>query len=401
MNAAFLNFRRRCPVCGGNRGSFLHRQRFMLPVGHPLTSGYDVVCCGQCGFVYADIAATQTEYDQFYAQHSIYQSDLSSGGGETPWDAKRLAETALYIDRFITEKTGRILDVGCANGGLLKAFRQLQYVNLHGIDPSPACVENTRAYGFTATQGCLGRNLSDLGRFDVVCLSHVLEHVLDMDIAVEAVLTLVNPGGMCYVETPDVLRYAPFLKAPFQDFNTEHINHFSTVALVQTFQLRSGWKVVDVGTKEILSSPGNPFPVCYALLQRDERITVPDCPARMSDLKLAVKDYIDLSNQLLVKIEANLKANLAPQMGFLVWGTGQLCMKLLVETSLSEANILSFVDGNAINWGQALKGISIKSPLDITDTHQPILIASLLNQAQIENDIRQKWKLTNPIIHLL
>jgi len=88
-------------------------------------------------------------------------------------------------------------------------------------------------------------------------------------------------------------------------------------------------------------------------------------------------------------------------MGFLVWGTRQLCMKLLVETSLSEANILSFVDGNAINWGQALKGISIKSPLDITDTHQPILIASLLNQAQIENDIRQKWKLTNPIIHLL
>jgi len=392
---------RKCPVCEGHQGSTLHHQRFLLPEGHPLTSGYDVVCCEQCGFVYADISATQADYDLFYAQHSIYQNDASSGGGEMPWDSERLTKTAQSIVRFIPDKEARILDIGCANGGLLKAFQRLGYKNLHGIDPSPACVANTRKCGIVATSGYLTETLSNLGSFDVVCLSHVLEHVLDMDVAIRAIRAMVKPGGICYVETPDALRYAPFLKAPFQDFNTEHINHFSTDALVLTFRLRSGWSVVDTGIKEILSSPGNPFPACYALFRRDDMNPVLKIQARDTELQAAAKNYIDASRQLLDKIEANIKRTLDLSNSLLVWGTGQLCMKLLVETSLSTANIISFVDGNPVNWGQKLNGVLIISPQELKDTLHPILIASLLNQTQIENDIRIKWGLSNPVIHLL
>jgi SAM-dependent methyltransferase len=397
----FHEISRKCPVCGGHNGCSLHHQRFLLPVGHPLTSGYNVVCCGQCGFVYADISATQADYDLFYEKHSIYQNTTSSGGGETPWASERLTKTSQYIDRLIHDKTARILDIGCANGGLLKAFQSLGYKNLQGVDPSPACVENTRKCGVMASSGSLTALLSDLGCFDVVCLSHVLEHVLDMDVAVSAIRAVVKPGGICYVETPDALRYAPFLKAPFQDFNTEHINHFSIDALALTFRLRSGWSVVDSGTKEILSSPGNPFPACYTLLRRDDKETVWETPERDADLENATKEYIDASWQLLGQIESNIKSRIDLSESLLVWGTGQLCMKLLVETSLATANIISFVDGNPVNWGQSLNGVPIKSPKEIKDSHHPILIASLLNQEQIENDIRIKWGLTNSVIHLL
>jgi SAM-dependent methyltransferase len=373
----------------------------MLPVGHPLTSGYDVVCCGQCGFVFADISATQADYDLFYAQRSIYQSDASSGGGETSWDSERLTQTAQSIARFIPDKNARILDIGCANGGLLKAFQHLGYKKLHGVDPSPACVENTRKCGAVATSGYLNAQLSALGDFDVVCLSHVLEHVLEMDVALRALRAVVKPGGICYVETPDALRYTLFLKAPFQDFNTEHINHFSIDALILAFRLRSGWSVVDSGIKEILSSPGNPFPACYALLRRDDKSPVLKIAPWDAKLQEAAKTYIDASRLLLDTIETNIKRTLDLSNSLLVWGTGQLCMKLLVETSLSTANIVSFVDGNPINWGQQIKGIPIISPQEIEDTLHPILIASLLNQTQIENDIRMKWGLPNPVIHLL
>ncbi len=392
---------RKCPVCGGRQGFTLHHQRFLLPKGHPLTSGYDVICCTTCGFVYADISATQADYDVFYAKHSIYQNDTSSGGGETPWDSERLTKTAQFIARFIPNKDARILDIGCANGGLLNAFRGLGYNNLHGVDPSPACVENTKKCGVEATSGYLTRQLSDLGGFDVVCLSHVLEHVLDMDIAIDVIRTVVKQGGICYVETPDALRYAPFLKAPFQDFNTEHINHFSIDALILAFRLRSGWSVIDSGIKEILSSPGNPFPACYALLRCDDKKPLLKNQAWDDKLQEATKNYIAASGQLLDKIEANIRKTLDLSNSLIVWGTGQLCMKLLVETSLSTANIISFVDGNPVNWGQSLNGVPITSPQKIKDTLYPILIASLLNQTQIENDIRTKWGLPNPIIHLL
>jgi len=396
-----LNTYRSCPICGGHLGVSLHRQRFLLPVGHPLTSGYDVVCCGQCGFVYADISATQADYDLFYEKHSIYQNDTSSGGGETPWDAERFAKTAQHLARFVQDKNARILDIGCANGGLLKAFQALGYENLHGVDPSPVCVENTSRGGFVARLGNLTAMPPDMGHFDVVCLSHVLEHVLDMDAALGAIHMVIKPSGLCYVETPDALRYAPFLKAPFQDFNTEHINHFSAAFLAWLFQLRSGWDIVQLGEKEILSSPGNPFPACYGLFRRDDRKPIIKRPVRTADLENAINVYIDASRRLLNRIEASLLTNLDLSADVLVWGTGQLCMKLLVETSLSKAKIASFVDGNPVNWGQKLNGVLITSPREIKDTRLPILIASLLNQALIENDIREKWGLPNPVIHLL
>lgn len=391
-----------CPVCRGQKhGTSLHRQRFLLPEGHPLTCGYDVVCCTQCGFVYADISATQGDYDFFYKKHSIYQNHSSSGGGETPWDEERFTETAQYVARFISDKNSLILDIGCANGGLLKAFQKLGYKNLHGVDPSPVCVENTKKCGFMAKSGNLTAMPSELKGFDVVCLSHVLEHVLDMDTSINAIRTVLKPGGLCYVETPDALRYVLFLKSPFQDFNTEHINHFSVRFLSQLFKTRSGWRVIDLGTKDILSSPKNPFPSCYGLLRSDDQEPILQSPALTADLKIAVKAYVAASGKLLDKIETNLKSIPVLSTGILVWGTGQLCMKLLVDTSLSKANIVSFVDGNSVNWGQRLKGVPITDPRKIKDTNLPILIASLLNQAQIENDIRVKWGLTNPIIPLL
>ena len=395
------DFSRSCPVCRGRHGKPLHHQRFLLPAGHPLTSGYNVVCCAQCGFVYADISATQADYDLFYEKHSIYQNDSSSGGGETPWDAERLTKTAQYIDRFIKDKKSRILDIGCANGGLLKAFQVLGYNNINGVDPSPICVENAKRCGVMASSGNLAEMPPGLSSFDVVCLSHVLEHVLDMDSAVNAIQAVIKPGGICYVETPDALRYSIFLRAPFQEFNTEHVNHFSMAFLAQLFQIRSGWKVVDLGTKEILSSPGNPFPACYGLLRRDDYEPVFKTPTRVADLEVATNAYIVASRELLDKIEINLRGNLDLSSPVLVWGTGQLCMKLLVETSLSKANIVSFVDGNPVNWGQILNGVPITSPREIKNTGYPILIASLLNQAQIENDIRVKWGLTNPVVYLL
>ena len=360
-----------------------------------------MACCTRCGFVFADISATQADYDRFYENFSIYQNDASSGGGETPWDADRLAKTARQIGGFLDDKNARILDIGCANGGLLKAFQTLGFNHVEGVEPACACVANCQKSGVSAKAGSLTSMPPDLGTFDVVCLSHVLEHVLDMDVALRAICHVLKPGGLCYVETPDALRYAPFLKAPFQDFNTEHINHFSVAFLALLFQMRSGWRIVLSGTKDILTSPGNPFPACYGLFKRDDHEPVIKSPVWTADLINATTAYIQASRVLLTNIEEKLASNAALETGVVVWGTGQLCLKLLVESSLSKANIVCFTDGNPVNWGQKLRGVPIVNPLTLTDPSRPILIASLLNQAQIETDIRTKWGLANPVLSLL
>ena len=224
--------KRDCPICGETEVDLLHAQQFELPEGHPLSNGYNVVVCLQCGFVYADTSATQVDYDRFYAQYSKYaDSKTGTGGVDNPYDWKRQQETARQIAKFIQDPNSSILDVGCANGGILKALQDLGYKSLCGIDPSLICVENTQRLGIDAHQGTLFQPFKK-HIFDCIILSHTLEHVHDVQGALNWIETNLKTDGTIYLETPDATRYVDFLYAPLQDFNTEHINHFSLTCLV-------------------------------------------------------------------------------------------------------------------------------------------------------------------------
>ncbi|MFM6900011.1 MAG: class I SAM-dependent methyltransferase, partial [Microcystis panniformis] len=163
---------RNCPICQEENGEILHTQNFVLPEGHPLSNGYDILCCDRCGFVYADTTVSQKDYDVFYAKLSKYEDKkTATGGGESPYDAARLQKTAECIAEFLPDKSVRILDIGCANGGLLGYLKKLGYNNLCGLDPSAACVENTKQlYGIEAYAGSIFAPPQDLGDFDVVIL---------------------------------------------------------------------------------------------------------------------------------------------------------------------------------------------------------------------------------------
>ena len=148
---------RPCPVTGDREVMVLHHQRFLLAEGNPLPSGYDVVWSKRAGFAYADTSVDQAVYDRYYAQFSKYEdSTVSTGGGETPSDAGRLAQTAADIARVVGDRNASVLDIGCANGGLLVALRKLGFSSVAGIDPSPACVRTVRTrHGIPAEAGGL------------------------------------------------------------------------------------------------------------------------------------------------------------------------------------------------------------------------------------------------------
>ena len=139
---------RKCPSCLGVPAEVLHHQEFDLIAGHPLANGYDVVACDACGFVYADTAATQEEYNAFYEKMSKYWDPATgTGGGLHSWDAERLGDTAAIVARYLNSPSARILDIGCAGGGLLASLRELGFSNSIGVDSSPACVREVKAKG--------------------------------------------------------------------------------------------------------------------------------------------------------------------------------------------------------------------------------------------------------------
>ncbi|HEX8834707.1 MAG TPA: class I SAM-dependent methyltransferase [Abditibacteriaceae bacterium] len=388
-----------CPVCEDFRVEALHHQDFVLPEAHPLAAGYDVVACLKCGFVYADTLIGQAEYDLFYEAYSKYDDvQTSTGGGGTAHDAERLAATAADLAAFLNNPAARILDIGCATGGLLHELKKRGYHNLCGLDPSPAAARFGREnFGLEMQVGTLSQHSLE-GQFDCVLLSHVLEHVQDLRASMSEIRALMKNSGVLYVEVPDAARYAECIIAPFQDFNTEHINHFgraSLAALVGQF----GFTPKHMAQKTIEAAPGLPYPALYGFwmaTEDAERIEFERDEQFLESIRL----YIRHSREMLNEIDARLGAALETMPQIDVWGAGQLTLKLLGETVLGKANIRHFIDGNPINHGKTLFGRTVISPQQWVENPLPVVIASTIHQDAIVGKIRDELKVDVPLITL-
>ena len=203
---------------------------------------------------------------------------------------------------------------------------------------------------------------------------------------------------MAYIEVPDASRYVECLLAPFQDFNTEHINHFSACSLRNLFVLQ-GWKQNGGGSKTLFAAPGMPYPAVFSFFTKNSPATESGPLEKDSELRVRILDYITRSQAIMESIDKRIQEVLQKNAEVIVWGTGQLAMKLLGETCLAKAKIAAFVDGNPINHGKLLKGSPILAPSQSQGSKQPIIVASIIQGQAIAQAIK-KLNLPNPVILL-
>ncbi len=391
---------RACGACGAIGSTVCHQQRFEVPDDYPLPNEYRVVVCHRCGFVYADPAATQRDYDRFYSDWSKYDdSTTATGSGVSPYDAARLTATAADIARALPSRGATILDAGCATGGLLTALHEQGFTAVAGLDPSPRCAAACRERGFEAYVGSIGSAPANMPKFDCVVFSHVLEHVYDIPAFFAAAREHLAPGGYLYLETPDATRYVDYLYAPFQEFNTEHINHFSARALENAAR-RFGFRSVLVEQKVIQTAADTLYPAVFGVF-REAGGSLDDRPILCDrELPSKIAAYIERSAQQMEQINRHLAGELDNTQRVIIWGAGQLAMKLLALPALGKTNVRSVVDNNPVLRGRDFGGAPIVSPQDIMGTSEPIIIATLLHADEISAQIR-RLGLKNPVLSLL
>ncbi len=379
---------RPCPQCGATAAQVVHEGRYVLPASHPLDAAVRVVECETCGFCFNDTPSTRADFDRYYREVSKYADPrLSSGAGCSPEDASRLTETAQAISSFAGACDARILDIGCGAGGLLDSLAGLGFHDLTGMDPAVACAEEVGRRGHRGIVGTLDDHRLADASFDGIILSHVLEHVRDLAAAFANVARLLRPAGWLYVEVPDAARYGECLIAPFQDFNLEHINHFSAGTLRNALHSH-GWSVVSAGYKTLPLPHGRSYPAAYAFA----RVGKAGPAERDRSLRDALSDYVAKSNDMLARIDRMLREQVGAE-PVLVWGVGQLTMRLLGETCLGRAHITAFIDSNPVHQGGTLAGKPVISPDSLangTMGNASIIIGSLVNGESIEASIRER-----------
>ncbi len=106
------------------------------------------------------------------------------------------------FDVFPWRGKGRLLDVGCGGGAYLSRMQQFGW-NVQGSDFSAHAVETCRAQGLDTHQGVNVDELFEPGRFDVVTLWHVLEHVPSPTQTLEQIRHVLADDGCLVLAVPN------------------------------------------------------------------------------------------------------------------------------------------------------------------------------------------------------
>jgi SAM-dependent methyltransferase len=384
------NLLRPCPICDNTIGEILHCQIFSLNPDSLLPQKYDVVSCIHCGFTFADTPASQEVYDKFYVLQSKYEDrNTGSGGGFTSYDKKRLDETADEIVRQCPDKNASILDLGCANGGLLRALKERGYNNLCGLDPSEKCVKEVRAAGINCENGSLF-NVSQILRrkFDFIILTHVMEHICDLKMAMLTIDKVMNKNGLLYIEVPDAGRYAQFYKVPYYYFDIEHINHFDSVSL-SNLGLIISCQTISKGSKNLTVSNSELYPAVFVVLQKkfSEQAT------------RSIKQHIKDSSKEIKNENVCIHDLIKSQQDTIIFGIGNHTRRMLVTTDLSKCNIVCFVDNDTskqkhqCTYINAMDGTSqtrdICNAEVIKNFNGTVVICSAIHSVEIEKQVAQ------------
>lgn len=378
---------RPCPICAETEGLVLHTQKFALPEKSVLPAAYDVVSCCNCGFCFADTSASQKDYDQYYNEMSKYEDkNTRTGGGFSSFDKIRMDTVVDLLTNVIGDKNISLVDIGCANGGMLSRLSEKGYTNLTGIDISQACVDNVKALGFNSYFGGIFNVENLKGQtFDCLTVQHVMEHIRDLKQAAANLADLTNPGGLIYIEVPDASRYPEYYFVPFYYFDCEHINHLSISSLKNLFQVQ-GMECIYFEEGTVPVSDDKNYPVLRALFKKNATVDKTARPGKDSAVIKSINDYISLSkaNNGFTELE---KLNFGDE-EIIVWGAGMYTLRLLEDSPLTKSRIRYFIDKDSKKQGNRINGIEILSP-DILNQYRetPVIIASAIYGQAIREEI--------------
>jgi len=226
-----------CHICGENKLHYFDQFETFYRVtsdSKTFKKGGCLCICKKCGIVQKAVNRNwQNEVKEIYENYSLYFHSNTCDQlifNQTTGTYKQRVE--IIIDNFKENfqsipNSGMLLDVGCGRGAFLRAFN-LQYPNwlLFGNDLNE--INRTEVESIPGVNAYITKDLSDIdGQYDLISLSHVLEHVPNPTILLKLIHAKLNPEGLLIIQVPDVSINS------FDILVADHCSHFTLDTLKQ------------------------------------------------------------------------------------------------------------------------------------------------------------------------
>jgi 2-polyprenyl-3-methyl-5-hydroxy-6-metoxy-1,4-benzoquinol methylase len=219
---------KKCYLCNSLRNKVVFRE-----------FNIDILQCLNCGHIFSSYGHNQ-DYDGYFGYEEIGSS------GNFYWDEAHKKMYDDFFHRFISNKNGKLLDVGCGQGFFLKKFSGFPQWQVFGFEISQVAVDFARNKLGLKNIFCgrvEGSNFEKRS-FDIITLWDVIEHIPNPDQLLLYLNSLLKKNGILFMHTPNVQVMLPIAKMTKALFGMDpkfhyleardHINQYSakTISLL-------------------------------------------------------------------------------------------------------------------------------------------------------------------------
>ena len=192
-----------CPVC---RGTGWKRCAKLEKIARPV-AGPHIVRCEGCGLRRIDPMPSQEQLRTIYADDQLKHAygccadeDIYVSGD---LDVLPYVKHRFELLEQLSGKTGRLLDIGAAQGAFL-AYARSKGWEVAGLEFSEEGIARAaREFGLSLQASPVVDAGFQADSFDAVNMSHVLEHVPDLEPTLMEIHRILKPGGLFCVEVPN------------------------------------------------------------------------------------------------------------------------------------------------------------------------------------------------------
>jgi SAM-dependent methyltransferase len=221
----------RCPLCKSlNTGEYLKAKDHLLT-----GEEFPLHICYACGFIYTQDTPPADEIGRYYkSQDYISHSNTRKGLMNRVYHISRtfmLKKKHCMVKKVAKGK--RLLDIGTGTG-YFPGFMKKKGFQVTGVEVDPDArdfAENEFGIKVHSPEDFLAGKVP--GKFDVITLWHVLEHLDNFDLYIESMLKHLEPGGTLVIALPNCSSYdARHYRETWAGYDVpRHLWHFTPLTV--------------------------------------------------------------------------------------------------------------------------------------------------------------------------
>lgn len=370
-----------CDICGSKLKTF-KKLKFKHVIGMADDYTQHIAFCPHCKLILTANPFSEEQLNKRYKHFSKYEFDAKTYTFSVSDEYRqRCAAQKFFIEEHFSDLAS-MFEVGASSGYNLSLYNGLKRL---GIEPSQTNCENARQnYGVDMFCGVFEEYYrqqiarTDRPSFDMVFLSHTLEHIVNPCSFIRQCVEIVNPRYF-FIDVPSF--DIKFINEPYGMFCDEHVNYFTLESLDHMmrevgFELADAKISIDVPNRTVAGVPS-----VLTLWKKSDR---PAERRYLNSVSHILKTYLRTSGIEMKRVKKIINGIHSEKLA--VWGTGNQLSKLLANTSLLKKHIVKFYDSDTKKHAFKIAGKPIQAfdPKDLEDgIVDTILIATYSAQATL------------------